>query len=336
MLRHVIAPERFFSQVPNDIIRHPRLSAAAVRLLTWQLSLPGESETCLSETAEKAGIKKTAFIRAKRELMTEGYVHEWRRQSARGRWKTTQLVSNVPLSAEEAMALRDGFRPTAAVPAVGEPTGPAVGRHPHNTEENTYNPPSQPSREPEACDVPGPLVERGGLVIAAVSHRDRRLRLNGRDVQQLAALAGEWLLRGASVKELREALTDGLPERVHSPVALIRNRLVRKMPEAPPLGLPAPGPRPLRECAGGCERVFRPVGDETRCRDCRLEAAEAAEAAKARQAEGLPPSPGRSAQPVQPVRSARPVQPVQPVQPVVARLSASGAFPGSGPGSGPA
>ncbi|MBP2403991.1 hypothetical protein SNS2_2257 [Streptomyces netropsis] len=40
MLRHVIAPERFFTQVSNEIIRHPRLSANAVRLLMWQLSLP--------------------------------------------------------------------------------------------------------------------------------------------------------------------------------------------------------------------------------------------------------------------------------------------------------
>lgn len=320
MLRHAIAPERFFSQVPNDIIRHPRLSATAVRLLIWQLSLPGDVDTPLSATAAQAGIKKTAFIRAKRELVAEGYVHEWRRQGSDGRWATTQLVSNVPVSAEEAASLRDGLRPTGVVPAVGEPEGRSVGHHPDNTDENTYNPPSQPSQpsrererereperepEPETCGVPQPLVERGGLVIASVSHKDRRLRLNGRDVQQLAALAGEWLLRGASVKDLREALTDGLPERVHSPVALIRNRLVRKMPEAPPFVPPAPGPRPLRDCAGGCERVFRPVGDETRCRDCRSEAA----------AENPPPS---------------------AVHPAVAWLSSSGALPGSGPSSGPA
>ncbi|UQI48446.1 hypothetical protein M1P56_31055 [Streptomyces sp. HU2014] len=317
MLRHVIAPERFFSQVPNDILRHPRLSAAAVRLLTWQLSLPGDADTSLSETAAQAGIKKTAFIRAKRELIAEGYVHEWRRQSARGRWATTQLVSNVPLSAEEALCLRDGFPPTVAVPAVGQPTPPSVGHHPHNTQENTENPLSQPSPEPAvtATDgVPHPLIERGGLVIASVSHRDRRLRLTGRDVQQLAALAGEWLLRGATVKDLREALTDGLPDRVHSPVALIRNRLIRKMPDvasfAAQASAPPPAPQPLRDCAGGCARVFRPVAGETRCRDCRREAAEERET-------------------VGPRRWALPQLPE-------AAPSTSGAFPGSGPGHGPA
>ncbi|MEU7132964.1 hypothetical protein [Streptomyces sp. NPDC046261] len=278
MLRHAIAPARFFSQVPNEIIRHPRLSAEAVRLLTWQLSLPDGANEPLSETAKQAGIRKTAFIRAKRELIAEGYVHEWRRQGPNGRWTTTQLVTNTPLSADDAMALRDGHglvaRPTVGKPAVGEPKSRSVGRHPKNTEEKTYNPPSQPSH----LAVPPALVDRGGLIVAAVSHRDRRLRFTGRDVQHLAPLAGEWLLRGATVQEIREALTDGLPDRVHSPAALARNRLIRKMPDAPPFPARAtPAPQPLRACDGGCDRVFRPVGDETRCRDCRQAAAEEAE-----------------------------------------------------------
>ncbi|MEV4873368.1 hypothetical protein AB0K90_30255, partial [Streptomyces syringium] len=73
MLRHVIAPERFFTQVSNEIIRHPRLSAAAVRLLMWQLSLPASVDEPLWATAKNAGIKKGAFTVAKRELKAEGY-----------------------------------------------------------------------------------------------------------------------------------------------------------------------------------------------------------------------------------------------------------------------
>jgi hypothetical protein len=37
MLQHAIAPTRFFSQTPNDIIRHPRLNSLAVRLLQCAL-----------------------------------------------------------------------------------------------------------------------------------------------------------------------------------------------------------------------------------------------------------------------------------------------------------
>ncbi|MFQ6195063.1 hypothetical protein [Streptomyces sp. NPDC000405] len=281
MQKHAIPPARFFTQVPNEIIRHPRLSAEAVRLLLWQLSLPDDVDQPLSETAKRAGIKKTAFGRAKGELKAEGYVHEWHRQGPRGRWATTQLVSNVPLSAEEALAVRDGGRPaeppTAVEPAIGEPEDRSVGRSPDNTGENTYNPPSQPF----------PLIERGALTLSSISHRERQLRLTGREVTGLAPLAAEWFLRGASLTDLREALTLGLPEPVHSAAALIRNRLMRKMPPAPsfaeqrattPGAPPEPRVADMRECQGDHvqPRLFRPVAEETLCPACRRERAEAA------------------------------------------------------------
>ncbi|MCA6092989.1 hypothetical protein LE181_12560 [Streptomyces sp. SCA3-4] len=266
MLRHAIAPTRFFTQISNDIIRHPRLSSDAKCLLTWQLSLPPGADEPLSVSAERAGIKKTAFIRAKRELKAEGYVHEWRRSGPRGRWSTTQLVSNVPLTEAEALAVRDGGStsapPTAAPPAVGEPTPRAVGRSQENNGEDTPHPPH-------------PLAERGAAALAAVSHRERRLRLSGRDIRALAPIAGQWFERGATLTELHEALTAGLPDAVRSPAGITRDRLLRKMPD--PLPEPAPAPPPLRACAGGCGRMIRPAADETRCRDCRLQAAEAAE-----------------------------------------------------------
>ncbi|MEU3756315.1 hypothetical protein AB0H17_26710 [Streptomyces olivoreticuli] len=257
MLKHAIAPARFFSQVPNEIIRHPRLSSDAVRLLTWQLSLPDGVDQRLSKTAEQAGIKKTAFTRAKRELAAEGYFHEWRGQGAGGLWRTRQLVSNVPLTEEQALAVRDGVTPpSGAPPAVGQPTAPAAGRsQEENTGENTSH----------------PLAERGARALVAVCHAERRLRLSGRDVKELAPLAGEWLSRGATLSEMREALTDGLPEAVRSPVGILRDRLTRKMPEPAPE--PVPRPKPLRACGGGCGRMIRPVADETECRDCRLETA---------------------------------------------------------------
>ncbi|MFE4020117.1 hypothetical protein ACFXPZ_22360 [Streptomyces sp. NPDC059101] len=302
--------------MPNEIIRHPRLSSDAVRLLTWQLSLPDGASEPLSVTAKRAGIKKTAFIRAKRELSAEGYLHEWRRQGPAGRWSTVQLVSNVPLGAAEAAGLRDG-RPTDRIPAAGEPTDRTVGRSLENTVENTPNPPSPeeefvdqypvlgcvveaigreggqspndqeaPSLEPTAAaTMPQELVERAAQALAAVSHAERRLRLGGREVQRLAPVAGEWLQRGATVRDIREALTSGLPETVHCPAALVRDRLVRKMPEAPSFAeqrafgaSPTPRVATMRECAGEHLQplLFRPVDDERLCAACRSEQAETA------------------------------------------------------------
>ncbi|MEW2577518.1 hypothetical protein AB0902_14990, partial [Streptomyces syringium] len=119
MLRHVIAPARFFSQVPSDIIRHPRLSARAVRLLLWQLSLPQSVDQPLWESAERARIGKRSFTLAKRQLVAEGYLFEWKEQGEGGQWSTTQMVSNVCLTATEAAAARAGL--PVAPPADGIP-----------------------------------------------------------------------------------------------------------------------------------------------------------------------------------------------------------------------
>ncbi|GGR16157.1 hypothetical protein [Streptomyces netropsis] len=295
MFRHVIAPARFFSQVPNEIIRHPRLSSDAVRLLTWQLSLPDGVDQSLSETAKRAGIGKTSFIRAKRQLAAEGYMFEWRRQGEGGRWSTMQMVSNVCLTAEEAAAARDGLSiapPTDGVPAAGEPKGRAVGRSQDNTRAKTDHPPTRAAAEVPSApaevmpgQVPDPLVERGAQALAAVSRTERRLRLTAQDVRALAPLAGEWLLRGATLRDLRDDLTAGLPERVHSAAGLVRDRLLRKMPEVPsfaeqePLARAAPRAAGMRECRGEHTqpRLFTPVAGEVLCPHCRQDRAEAAQ-----------------------------------------------------------
>ncbi|WP_448318648.1 hypothetical protein [Streptomyces sp. CO7] len=114
--RNFIAPTRAFTQLANEIIRHPRLSSDAARVLTWQLSLPPGATETLSETAKRARIGGSAFTTAKRQLIAEGYVHERRVQIERGRWATRQLVSSVPLRAAEA----DKF--LAALPTQGRDT----------------------------------------------------------------------------------------------------------------------------------------------------------------------------------------------------------------------
>ncbi|MFI1799460.1 hypothetical protein ACH427_19215 [Streptomyces sp. NPDC020379] len=304
--------------MPNEIIRHPRLSSDAVRLLTWALSMADEALEALSDTAKRAGIGKSAFTRAKRELAAEGFLHEWRQQGDGGRWSTEQMISNVPLTAEEADQARGG-RPSGQSPATGEPKGRAVGRLPKKTVENNPNPPSpggtrrpdpaqderpdggwegdQPSPAPAPAltatapsTVPAPLVERGGQALAAVSHGEPRLRLSGHDVRVLAPLAGDWLQRGATVADIREALTQWLPDQVHSPAGLVRDRLTRKRPAAPTFAEQRAADRrrvaeaesrprvaDMRECRGEHDqpRLFLPVDGETLCPSCRCDEAEA-------------------------------------------------------------
>ncbi|MEU1783765.1 hypothetical protein ABZ545_30425 [Streptomyces abikoensis] len=86
--------------------------------------------------------------------------------------------------------------------------------------------------------------------------------------------------------DLREALVAGLPEVVHSPGALVRNRLTRKMPSTPTFAeqreadrrtTVSPRVSEMRECAGHHvqPRLFRPVDGETLCPAWRCADAEA-------------------------------------------------------------
>ncbi|MFD5186661.1 hypothetical protein ACFWMU_00655 [Streptomyces sp. NPDC058357] len=284
MLRHVIAPVRHFSQISNEILRHPRLSSDAVRILTWQLSLPQDADESLSRTAARAGIKKGAFNRAKAQLKEEGYVHEWRRQGLRGLWATTQLVSSVPLTAEEALAARDG-RPAAVCPAAGEPRVRVAGRHPEKTPEgNTSTPP------PATAPVPGPGRQARELV-DSITSLDPRLAVPRGMVPQLVALASEWLDLGHTADDVRREVRRGLPgpgQPIHRPGGLLRYLLREPGPVAPPAA-PAPPPRvtAMRECAGPHVQpmLFTPEGDAELCAAC-LAAAPRREAAAAATAHG--------------------------------------------------
>lgn len=248
MLVHAIAPKRFFSQTPNDIIRHPRLNGTAVRLLQWALSLPeGTSETVQS-IGEKMPEGRVAVRKARAQLEAEGYLHTRRWQDREtGRWATEVLVSNVALTTEAEIAA--AFAPAAppvttaagppgdTSPTVGEPAVQAVGTSPkgENTEENTSHP------EPQAG--------RAAKLLHSLGEREARLRLGLAEAASLAPLAARWLAHGASELELRTALTAGLPRTVHSPVALLAHRLKAKLPAPRRAVDPAAPARPLPECA---------------------------------------------------------------------------------------
>ncbi|WP_415948119.1 hypothetical protein [Streptomyces sp. KLOTTS4A1] len=304
MLRHAIPPARFFTQVPNEILRHPRLSSDAVRLLTWQLSLPEGDNAPLSKTADQAGVKRGAFARAKEQLKAEGYLHEWREQCGRGRWATRQLVSNVPLSAAEAATVRDGGggtvlpdapaapdapdapaepcapsapdAPTAPPPAVGEPTPRAVGGHPSEyLLENTSNPPAAAATEAAseaAREAASAATAPAADLIGALRELDGRLRIPRAMTAELTAHVDAWLAAGHTLADVREHIAYGLPSPgrpVFRPGGLLRY-LLKDVP--PVRAHEEPRVAAMRECTGETHlhpRLFRPVTTEALCPDCR-------------------------------------------------------------------
>ncbi|MFI8088075.1 hypothetical protein ACIF9R_07120 [Streptomyces sp. NPDC086080] len=303
--RHHIAPPRAFSQFSHDLIRHPRLSSDAVRLLTWQLSLPDGARESLSRTAERARIGACAFTRAKRQLKEEGFVHERRLQGPGGHWGTQQLVSNVPLSAAEAAKIlarmpvhspsvdaSPQVAPSPRIPAVGAPAPRPTDGHPRkNPGENTSHRPAPPERKPDPEPEPTPEAtettepsEAAHALVAALPHLSPDLRRIPRGMHdELARLVSRWLAAGHAPTAIRTHILRGLPDDgtpVHRPGGLLRY-LLRDMPPAPGPDTAPAAQRPtsarptsrlasLRECEGDHVQatLFRPTGDETLCRRC--------------------------------------------------------------------
>ncbi|MFJ9178815.1 hypothetical protein [Streptomyces sp. NPDC102360] len=250
-----------------------------MRLLTWQLSLPAEASDSLSKTAEKAGLGKCAFLRAKRQLKAEGFLHEWRVQGQRGRWETVQLVSSVPLTEDEAVAVRDdGAAPAGDRPAVGGPNRPAVGRHPKAEDlgVNTSTPPA-------AAAESAPETDAAAQFVAGLTELDARLRVPRAMVAELAARVRDWFARGHTAASLWQHIRLNLPGRlgwIERPGGLLRYVLaeIAPAPAVAAVHIPVQRSEPvvprvarMRECEGQHvqARLFVPFGDERLCGVCR-------------------------------------------------------------------
>ncbi|KQX59428.1 MULTISPECIES: hypothetical protein [unclassified Streptomyces] len=224
--RNVISPCRAFTQFSHELIRHPRLRSDAVRLLTWQLSLPRGATENLSRTAERAGIGATAFTRAKRQLIDEGFLHERRVQGAGGRWVTQQLVSSRPLTSDQAAKLlaRTPLRtspdpaspqvapgrgtpvagdPPVGDPAVDAPTPPSTDGHPDKDPgEETSNLPPAPRNAPE--------VEAEAVAVAVAEPEEPRAPAESPHLDDARALIGALPLLSPALRHIPPGMRDEL------------------------------------------------------------------------------------------------------------------------------
>ncbi|MBT2444145.1 hypothetical protein J7E93_29460 [Streptomyces sp. ISL-36] len=271
--RNFSAPPRAFTQLSHEIIRHPRLSSDAVRLLTWQLSLPQGARESLSRTAERARIGGCAFTRAKRQLKEEGFVHERRVQGAGGLWVTQQLVSSVPLSAAEAVKILSGVpaptstervspqvAPGPRTPAAGEPATPPTDGHPKkDPEQDTSHPPTpaveptEPAELTELTALTAPsqpaeqaLPDEARALVAAFPHLSPALRHVPPGMRvELTRLTARWLAAGHTSADIHAHVLRGLPgdgTPVHHPGGLLRY-LLREVPPVSPPTPPEPSER---------------------------------------------------------------------------------------------
>ncbi|WPW29428.1 hypothetical protein P6B95_19950 [Streptomyces atratus] len=122
--------------------------------------------------------------------------------------------------------------------------------------------------DPSTADARGAAV----ATLFRVIRPEPRLRLGTVEALALAPLVSAWLERGYDHRDLAGALLGGLPARIHSASAILRNRLVRKLPPPPEPSIPEcstpepPGPAMPRWAE--CDECGRPIPHEGTCRDC--------------------------------------------------------------------
>ncbi|WP_316526207.1 hypothetical protein [Kitasatospora brasiliensis] len=112
-----------------------------------------------------------------------------------------------------------------------------------------------------------PLPSAAYAALAGLGLADPRLALSAADCTALEPLAAEWFARGATLPLFTAALTNGLPQDIHSPGAFTRRRLLDKLPPERPHSQPLTTRIP--ECTA-CRTPCRPqalLGGL--CRACR-------------------------------------------------------------------
>ncbi|WP_433890497.1 hypothetical protein [Streptomyces sp. CA-111067] len=262
---------RGFTVLPNAVLQDRRLSYTARGLLADLLSRPDGWREDGRRMADTSPQGRLSVAKALRELAAFGYYRVERVRRPDGTFVSETHVYDTPPQ----------VGPSAALPGSGRPAGGARDAHPVK---DRGKEPSLPRQRTAADAVPGVRAGGRGEIpstylarveppdaprseAAALLHRvtaaEPRLRLGTTEAVALAPLVARWLEHGHGARELSHALLDGLPERVHSASALLRDRLTRKLPPAPEPATTPPKPH-LHECAA----CARPSPHEGICRTC--------------------------------------------------------------------
>ncbi|MFD6281600.1 MarR family transcriptional regulator [Streptomyces sp. NPDC060209] len=195
------------------------------------------------------------------------------------RWVTLTYWSRTAHDNEWWIARLAGEAATGPEQAPAPSAEPAVVPQQRAAERPGPNPPTPPAPQeepdagtPSAVAPPSPAY----LTLAELGRSEPRLALSAADCGALEPLAAAWFARGVSADYLTSALTAGLPERIGSPIGLVRRRLTDKMPPHLPA---APAPTqgglpgaPVRSVLVECTDCGRPGPAEALpdglCRPC--------------------------------------------------------------------
>ncbi|MEV0190740.1 hypothetical protein AB0I39_19645 [Kitasatospora purpeofusca] len=240
---HRSAHARSFTVLPNGLLQDRRLSFTARGLLADLLSRPDGWREDGRHMADTSPQGRGTVRRALKELTDAGYYRVVRVRRPDGTIRSEAHVFDVPQLAPPGVA-----RPVAGERGTGRPDAPPV--------KNPEEVPTLPA------ELPDEQTREAVAALFRALRPEPRLRLGLAEAQALAPLVRQWLEHGSTAADLAHALLPGLPTPLHSPVALLRDRLARKLPppragstpaaysECPLCHDPVRRPGPCRPCTG--------------------------------------------------------------------------------------
>ncbi|MFJ6410727.1 helix-turn-helix domain-containing protein [Streptomyces hydrogenans] len=162
-----------------------------------------------------------------------------------------------PVEPEPAAAPAPAPEP-APEPEAAPPAPQAAGEgHSDPTPDLAPTPDLEPDPAPDL-----PQAAEAARVLRGLASVDARLRLSARQVARLVPSVADWLDRGATVTEILDALTQGLPRTLYSAPAVLADRLARKRPARRRRW------KTYADCADGCGRLLPEGRDSGSCGAC--------------------------------------------------------------------
>ncbi|MFJ3790375.1 hypothetical protein [Kitasatospora sp. NPDC090091] len=271
---HRSAHVRNFTVLPNCMLQFRQLSYTARGLLADLLSRPDGWREDGRHMADTSPQGRGAIRKALKELADAGFYRVEKIRMPDGTIRTETHVYDTP----QLPPLPGATRPVSGEATTGDagaliestrhkepslPTGPANGQA---TADQADEEPG--GREEEHQDannapaMPDAQVREAVATLFRVIRPEPRLYLGEPEARTLAPLVAHWLERGATSADLAAALLPGLPSPVYSPVAVLRNRLERKMPPVPA------SVRPVAARYAECAKCHDPVPQPGICRPC--------------------------------------------------------------------
>ncbi|NWF28261.1 hypothetical protein HW130_18635 [Streptomyces sp. PKU-EA00015] len=258
--------ERDFVIIANKAIQDPRISHTARGILALVLSLPSGVKENVRTLSDNYPQGRNAVAKAVAELREFGY---WVTKTGRDD-ETNQIVSSVDVY--ELPNLAPAPVPTRPItsPAATRKAGTSPYGEKDSSKHGEKNPPFPPAEPAQDEAAPFGAGEREGSsekqddkqsaeaarILRRLAAIDTRLKLSDRQVSKLLPSVADWMDRGATIAEITDAVTQGLPAKVYSASKLIADRLDRKRPERKRQW------KQYADCADGCGRVL-PAGQES-------------------------------------------------------------------------